>query len=192
MSRRPASASAAAATLPECEPPRIRLGAPIITAMPCARQAAAASAVVGNSAMRAPWPAEAATCAARGVVVAGERRAEAARARRPPRPRAARRCGAPMPVRQRDVGLELVLVHAAPAGGVVAELGDVGELPLAGGVVHQAEDADPVRGGELVELRRRASPSRSRRAGAAGGGCAARRRACRRLISVASGRAYLP
>ena len=66
MSSRPASASAAAATLPECEPPRSRFGAPAITAMPCARQARAASSVVGNSATRAPWAAEVATCS--GVV----------------------------------------------------------------------------------------------------------------------------
>ena len=51
------------------------------------------------------------------------------------------------------MGLELGLGHPAPAGGVVAELGDVGELPLPGGVVHQADDADPVGGVELVELR---------------------------------------
>ncbi len=63
MSRSPASASSPAETLPECEPPRTRFGAPIITAIPPAREAAAAARVVGNSAMRIPSAVEAATWA---------------------------------------------------------------------------------------------------------------------------------
>ena len=151
MSSRPASARAAAATLPECEPPRMRLGAPIITAMPCRRQAAAASAVVGNSAMRAPWAADASTCASVAsswlASVAPSRRAASTAAvswRAPIRAPSARQAG--------DVRLELVLVHRRGGWRVGAQLGDVGELPLTGRVVHEAEDADAVLGAELGEL----------------------------------------
>ena len=54
MSRWPASASSRAEALPECEPPRTTFGAPITVAMPTARDAAAASSVVGNSAIVTP------------------------------------------------------------------------------------------------------------------------------------------
>ena len=87
-----------------------------------------------------------------GVVVAGERGAEAAGlgdggglvAGAVPRLQV---------LEHGDVGLELGLGHGAAAGGVVAQLVDVGELALARGVVHQADDADAVvgrEGGELV------------------------------------------
>ena len=191
MSRRPASARAAAETLPECEPPRMQVrGADHHRDAVRRGRRRRPRAVVGNSAMRAPWPAEAATWAAVAsswlASVAPRRRAPATAAaswRAPLRGAESRQAG--------DVGLELGLVHAAAAGGVVAQLGDVGELALAGGVVHQADDADAGPRGRTRRAPRRGSRSRSRRAGAAGGGCAARRRARRRLISVASGRAYV-
>ena len=62
MSRRSNSASASAETLPECDPPRITFGAPIMIAMPRSRQASAASTVVGNSAKPTPSAPLRATC----------------------------------------------------------------------------------------------------------------------------------
>ena len=72
MSSSPASARSRADALPECEPPRTTLGAPITVAMPASREAAAASWVVGNSAMRTPSRLGECDVVERGVVVAGE------------------------------------------------------------------------------------------------------------------------
>ena len=138
-------------TLPECEPPRRRFGAPIITAMPAAWLAAAAVAEVGNSAMRAPWRAEAATCAS--VVsswlasTAPSRRASATAAASWSAP--TRAPSAAMPA---TCAAELLLGHAVAALGVGAQRRELGELALAGGVVHQADDADAVALGELGQL----------------------------------------
>ena len=92
---------------------------PIITAMPAARQAAAAAAVVGNSAMRAPWVGRGRDLGLGRVVVAGERRAEAAGGGDDRRLVARRRLRAPRARMAGDVRLELVLGHAAAADGVV-------------------------------------------------------------------------
>ena len=101
--------------------------------------------------MRAPWPAETATCAA----VVSSWLASVAPSRRASATAAASWRGA-VPGLQvdhpRDVRRELGLGHRPAAGGVVAQLVDVGELPLAGRVVHQADDADVVLGAEVGEL----------------------------------------
>ena len=102
--------------------------------------------------MRAPWRGGDRDLRRGGVVVAGERRAEPARAGDRRGLVAGAVAGARAPSASRDVRLELGLGHVAAAGGVVAQLVDVGELALAGGVVHQADDADAVVGAELGEL----------------------------------------
>jgi hypothetical protein len=51
-----------AAMLPECEPPSTTLGAPTSTDSPASREAWAASAVVGNSAMVMPFCTASRTC----------------------------------------------------------------------------------------------------------------------------------
>ena len=117
------------------------------------------------------------------VVVAGERRAEPPRRRDRRRlvPRAVAR--ARSAASRRDVRLELRLGHARGGRSHSRELGDVGELPLARGVVHQADDADPVLGaelGELLDQRLRAGLGAQVQPVADAQRC---RRACSRLIS---------
>ena len=53
---------------------------------------------------------------------------------------------------RRDMAHELVRRIAVLAHDIVLELGHVAELPLAGRVVHQADDADAVVGAELVQF----------------------------------------
>ena len=141
--------------------------------------------------MRAPWAAEAATCAAvasswlasvgaepdgggdGGGLVA---RAVAAADRDQARRRAAANSAS---------------VIACRPCSVVAHLGDVGELALAGGVVHQADDADAVvraEFGELLLQRLRADLGAQVQAVA---DAQARRRGAARRSREATGRAYL-
>ncbi len=61
------------------------------------------------------------------------------------------------------MSLELGLADAVLAHDIFAQLGQVAELPLAGGVVHQADDADPVLGPNLSSSSTRVSEQTSAR-----------------------------
>ena len=136
MSSSPASAKSRAEALPECEPPRTTFGAPITVAMPASREAAAASSVVGNSAIETPSRCASATSSS--VVSSWLARVSPwALAISTMRGRFASARSRPTRWRSRTTSSSSRLRLAGLAAVVDEVLVEVAELALAGRVVHQ-------------------------------------------------------